>query len=196
VEQTRSCFSSVSAEPLAVVEQECAVGLPLQPRTIRTSNQSQIEYFSRQQEALALPFDLHSRARARLEPERMNRMAASDPRDNHSLFERLSREGDVEGLVELYAEDATYVAGPDQVLEGREQIRAALQSMIDMGYETRLELTGLVEAGDVVLEKSRWTTRVPDENGKMVEATGLSTVVLRRQKDGLWRMVIDDPGLG
>lgn len=123
-------------------------------------------------------------------------MAALNPRDNHSLFERLAKEGDVEGLVELYAEDAVYVASAEQVLEGRDQIRTALQAMVDMGFETRLELTGLVEAGDVVLEKSRWTTSVPGEDGKPVETTGLSTVVLRRQADDCWRMVIDDPGLG
>ncbi|MBW2425619.1 MAG: SgcJ/EcaC family oxidoreductase [Deltaproteobacteria bacterium] len=123
-------------------------------------------------------------------------MAVSDPRENHSLFERLSKEGDVDGLVELYAEDAVYVAGPDQRLEGREQIRVALQAMIDAGYETRLELIGLVEAGDIVLEKSRWTTLGPGAEGEKEETTGLSTVVLRRQTDGCWRMVIDDPGLG
>ena len=60
---------------------------------------------------------------------------------------------------------------------------------------SRLELIGLVEVGDVVLEKSRWTTRGPGEDGKTEESTGLSTVVLRRQPDGCWRMIIDDPGL-
>jgi len=123
-------------------------------------------------------------------------MPAANPRDNHSLFERLSREGDVDGLVDLYTEDATYIASPDQRLEGRDQIRIALQAMIDMGYETRLELTGLVEAGDIVLEKSRWTTRITGDDGKVEESTGLSTVVLKRQPGGDWRILIDDPGLG
>ena len=123
-------------------------------------------------------------------------MAVTDPRDNHSLFERLSKEGDVEGLVELYTEDARYVAGPDQHLRGRDEIRTALQAMVDAGYQTRLDLTGLVVAGDVALEKSRWTTELPGENGAMVETTGLSTVVLRRESDGCWRILVDDPGLG
>ncbi len=123
-------------------------------------------------------------------------MPAMKARDNHSLFERLAKEGDVDGLLDLYTDDAVYVASSDQTLEGHEQIRPALQAMIDMGYETRLELTGLVEAGDIVLEKSRWTTRITGDDGKVEETTGLSTVVLKRQPDGSWRILIDDPGLG
>ncbi len=123
-------------------------------------------------------------------------MPAMKARDNHSLFERLAKEGDVDGLLDLYTDDAVYVASPDLRLEGHEQIRPALQAMIDMGYETRLELTGLVAAGDIVLEKSRWTTRITGDDGKVEETTGLSTVVLKRQPDGSWRILIDDPGLG
>ena len=68
--------------------------------------------------------------------------------------------------------------------------------MIDLGIETRLELIELVETGDVALEKTRWTSRIPAQDGTTTESTGLSTVVLRRQPDGQWLMAIDDPGLG
>jgi uncharacterized protein (TIGR02246 family) len=124
-------------------------------------------------------------------------MAASDPRDNHGIFEKLASAGDVEGLLQLYEEDAAYVAGPgkDMLLRGHEQIGAALRAMIEAGYETKLELIHLVEVGDVAFEKSRWTTRLPAEDGTISEITGISTVVLRRQADGSWRMVVDDPGI-
>lgn len=122
-------------------------------------------------------------------------MAVSNARDNHSVFEKLSSQGDVDGLIEMYDDRATYVASPDQVLEGHAEIRTALQAMVDMGYETRLELVGLVESGDVALEKSRWTTRIKAEDGTTTESSGLSTVVLKRHPDGCWRIVIDDPGL-
>ena len=123
-------------------------------------------------------------------------MAASDPRDNHGLFEKLSSQGDVDGLLELYEENAVYVASAENLLRGRSELRTALQMMVDLGIETRLELVGLVEVGDVALEKTRWTSRIPAEDGTTTETTGLSTVVLRRQQDGRWLMAIDDPGLG
>ena len=53
----------------------------------------------------------------------------------------------------------------------------------------------LVELGDLVLERTRWTSTTPTGDGRTVEMSGNSTVVLRRQPDGGWRMIIDDPGL-
>ena len=61
--------------------------------------------------------------------------------------------------------------------------------------KNRLELLSLTQNGDTALERTRWTLAFTGEDGKSTEASGLSTVVLRRQSDGSWRMIIDDPGL-
>jgi uncharacterized protein (TIGR02246 family) len=122
-------------------------------------------------------------------------MAASDPRENHKLFQDRWNQSDVDGLVELYEEGAVYVASAEQVLTGRAEIRKMLEEMTALGIENQLELLLLTESGDVALEKTRWTMRIPGGDGETVEQSGLSTVVLRRQPDGAWRMVVDDPGL-
>jgi uncharacterized protein (TIGR02246 family) len=121
-------------------------------------------------------------------------MGVSDPRDNHRSFERLWNEGDVDGLVDLYDEAAAYVAGADQILRGHEEIRAMLEESTAMGTN-RLELIALTENGDSALERTRWTMTFEAEDGSSTEHSGLSTVVLRRQADRSWRMLIDDPGL-
>jgi uncharacterized protein (TIGR02246 family) len=123
-------------------------------------------------------------------------MAASTPGENHQLFEKLANAGDVEGLLDLYEEDAIYVPTRGQRLQGREQIREVLTAMTASGHPTRLELLELVEIGDVALERTRWTIEAPGEDGKPATVSGNSTVVLCRQTDGSWRMRIDDPGLG
>jgi len=121
-------------------------------------------------------------------------MAASKPGESHRLYERLWNDRDVEGLVELYEGDAVVVQAGGQHLRGFEQIRAALPALTEV--ETRLELIDLVEVGDLALERCRWTIEVAGADGKAVAATGESIAVLRRQPDGCWRIVIDDPGLG
>lgn len=122
-------------------------------------------------------------------------MPNTDPRANHGVFERLSAAGDVDGLLELYEENAVYVASAESVLRGRDAIRGALQMMVDMGFETKLELVSLVEVGELALEKSRWTTQIPAEDGTTTQTTGISTVILRRQPAGHWLIVVDNPGL-
>jgi uncharacterized protein (TIGR02246 family) len=122
-------------------------------------------------------------------------MAVSDPHENHRTFERCWNARDVDGLLALYDENAVYVASAEKRLTGHAEIREMLEQMTALGIENKLELLSLTQSGDIALEKTRWTMQFPGEDGKSVEQTGLSTVVLLRQADTRWRMVIDDPGL-
>ena len=121
-------------------------------------------------------------------------MGVFDPQYNHRSFERLWNERDVDGLVDLYDEAASYVASSEQVLTGHDEIRTMLEESTTMG-QNRLELLALTQNGDIALERTRWTMTFTGEDGESTEHSGLSTVVLRRQADGSWRMIIDDPGL-
>ena len=122
-------------------------------------------------------------------------MAASDPRDNHRLFQDAWNAQDVDGLLELYDEAAVYVASAQEQLSGHAAIRKMLEEITALGAETRLELLSLTRCGDTALEKTRWTMRFPSEDAEPVEQSGFSTVVLRRRPDGKWHMLIDDPGV-
>ena len=117
-------------------------------------------------------------------------MAVSDPGENHRIFEAFSNEGNVEGLLSCYVEDAVFVAARGQYLKGHAQIRPVLQAMADSGMQIRLELIELVEHGEIALERARCTIEGSDSE------PNFSTVVLQRGSDAQWRILIDDPGLG
>ena len=122
-------------------------------------------------------------------------MSVDDPRKNHETFARLWNAADVDGLLELYEEGAVYLPVAGQALVGHAQIRPVLEMATGAGIQNELELLNLVELGDLALERTRWTTTTPTGDGETETATGLSTVVLRRQPGGGWKMIIDDPGL-
>jgi uncharacterized protein (TIGR02246 family) len=123
-------------------------------------------------------------------------MGVRDPEQNHAVFERAVNAGDAGALAELYEPEAVYVAGPGQRVVGRNAIRAALAGWLATKPRLRLELTGLAVAGELALERTRWTVVMPGPDGKPAESSGASCVVLRRQGDGTWQMAIDDPGIG
>jgi ketosteroid isomerase-like protein len=50
-----------------------------------------------------------------------------------------------------------------------------------------------VEAGDVALVVNRWSLRGTEPDGAPVEMRGSSADVLRRQADGTWLVLVDDP---
>jgi uncharacterized protein (TIGR02246 family) len=117
-------------------------------------------------------------------------MAVPDPSENHRVFEAFSNQGDVEGLLSCYAEDAVFVAARGRHLKGHAQIRPVLQAMVDSGMQIRLELVELVRHGEIALERARCTIEGSDTEPNS------STVVLQRGTDAQWRILIDDPGLG
>ena len=117
-------------------------------------------------------------------------MAVSDPGENHRAFEAFFNQGNVEGLLSCYAEDAVFVAARGQYLKGHAQIRPVLQAMVDSGLRMKLELIELVELGEIALERALCTIEGSDAEPNS------STVVLQRGPDAQWRILIDDPGLG
>ncbi|MQY42690.1 DUF4440 domain-containing protein [Epibacterium sp. SM1969] len=51
----------------------------------------------------------------------------------------------------------------------------------------------VITVGDLSLHIAPWVMQAKTPDGELVEQSGLSVAVLRRQQDGSWRMVIDNP---
>jgi uncharacterized protein (TIGR02246 family) len=105
--------------------------------------------------------------------------------------ERLNQ-GDVEGALALYEPDATFVVEPGTIVSGRDQIRQALERFAALRPTLTGEIQGVREGGEIALVLNRWHLDGSGPDGP-VEMSGTSADVLRRQPDGGWRVVIDDP---
>ena len=115
-------------------------------------------------------------------------MPAHKPEEIHALFLDAFNRGHVEALAALYEPGAVLVTGSGNVT-GHEAIRGAYRRMLAGGARMELETRSAIESGDglAVLHAS-WTYH------RAGTATpGLSTEVVRRQPDGSWRFVIDEP---
>jgi uncharacterized protein (TIGR02246 family) len=105
--------------------------------------------------------------------------------------DRLNR-GDVEGALELYEPEATFVPEPGTTVSGREGIREALERFAALKPKLTGEIQAVREGGDVALVLNRWHLDGQGPEGP-VQMSGTSADVLRRQQDGSWRVLIDDP---
>ena len=77
--------------------------------------------------------------------------------------------------------------------EATHQWRKALTGFIALKPTLTMEARELVQTGDLALYLSRWNLRGTGPDGKEVRMNGSSTDVLRRQSDGRWLIVIDNP---
>jgi len=123
-------------------------------------------------------------------------MAARRAEEVDQLFAQAFAAGDLEALVALYEPDAALVSQPGQIVRGRTAIREALQGLLTLCGEFRLEVKGVVETGELALVRSNWSLSGAGPGGCLVDLSGRAVEVVRRQPDGTWLYVIDNPFAG
>lgn len=117
-------------------------------------------------------------------------MGADAPAELHILFAKHYNAGDLDGLMSLYEENASLVAAPGIAVSGTDAIREALASMVAL--KGTIEFVGegtSYESGDLVLTHGTWVMTAEG----MDEIRATTAEVARRQADGTWQYVIDNP---
>ena len=99
----------------------------------------------------------------------------------------------LERAVAVYESDAVLVVQPGQFARGSAEIRDALGGFIALKAVLRSEAQEVIEAGDIALYIARWSLTGTDPAGNAVAMAGESADVLRRQRDGRWLIVLDNP---
>jgi|SRR5215469_7089268 len=115
-------------------------------------------------------------------------MSAQRPQDIHHRFVEAFNRGDVEALVSLYEAGSVLALRRGEAI-GHEAIREAYEKIVHDGANMELETRAVVESTDgLALLHARWKYHRERE-----VITGLSTEVVRRQPDGTWLFVLDEP---
>jgi ketosteroid isomerase-like protein len=112
-----------------------------------------------------------------------------DPVSVHAAVESAFNDGDVDALVTLYEPDARIVRDDGTAAVGLDEIRAVWADLVALGGRVRMKTRYAVESGDIALLSNEWTLEL---EGNPV-ASAVTAEVARRQDDGTWRYVIDNP---
>lgn len=111
------------------------------------------------------------------------RERAAQPEDLGRFFIERANAGDVDGLVALYESDAVLAFPPGQVTTGSQAIRQVFEQMVAGKPTFKGESQPTLRSGDLALTSMRL------DNG------GITVEVARRQPDGTWLWVIDQPNV-
>ena len=101
--------------------------------------------------------------------------------------------GDLESLMPLYESDAAFAAEPGSLAHGASGVSEALTGFISMNGELDIEVTRVLEVDDLALVLGEWSFTGTGPDGEPVQLAARNADVLRRQSDGSWRFVIDNP---
>jgi ketosteroid isomerase-like protein len=111
--------------------------------------------------------------------------------DLHERVQTLMNEGDVDGLVALYEPDARMLRDDGTVAEGQAAIRDIWAGLVALGGQISMTTRYAVESGDTALLSNTWTFEVQGQSFSDTAAE-----VARRQADGTWLYLIDNPYAG
>jgi uncharacterized protein (TIGR02246 family) len=101
--------------------------------------------------------------------------------------------GNLDSLMSLYESEAAFATQPGSLAPGAPGIREALTGFISMNGKLDLEVTRVLEADDLALVIGVWSFNGTGPDGEPVHLAASNADVLRRQTDGSWRFVIDNP---
>ena len=113
---------------------------------------------------------------------------ATTPTQLHDAVRDGINTGSVDALVGLYEPDAVFMAEDGSLTAGEQAIRAAYELLVSYGGTITLATRYCLENGDLALMSNQYTFSMPG-----YETTWITSELARRQPDGTWRYVIDNP---
>ena len=105
--------------------------------------------------------------------------------------------GNIEEAMALYEPDASFCAEPGHIVTGTDAIRKVMSDFISTNPKLTIEVPIVVQSGDTALLHSKWSMSGTGPDGNPVDMSGEGVEVVRRQSDGTWKFIIDNPwGVG
>jgi uncharacterized protein (TIGR02246 family) len=119
---------------------------------------------------------------------------ARTPEALHVIIEDAFNRGDLDAFADAYEDDAVLVVPPDgRSVQGRDDIRAAAAPLFALRPHMTIVVDRELEADGLSLTHAHWSLTRTDPNGEPTDTHGRGTLVARRQPDGNWKIVLDNP---
>jgi ketosteroid isomerase-like protein len=121
-------------------------------------------------------------------------MQVITPENMPKHFAEAFNSEDIDALLSLYESEATMVVSSSaRVVKGISAIRSALEEFLMLRGKIILEPTYCIQTAELALLQAKWQLTGTSPDGQSVSLEGNSVEVYRRQPDGRWLYIIDNP---
>lgn len=114
-------------------------------------------------------------------------MPARSPQQLDDLFAEAISRGELDAVLALYEPGAVLPNQAGELRTGTDAIRQELAPLAAMKPDMKTRTTKVIETGDIAVVYTQWSMTTP------AQMSGRAVEVSRRQPDGTWLLVIDDP---
>lgn len=99
----------------------------------------------------------------------------------------------MDGILSTYEDRATIMFQPGEATFGRDKFAEQFQGFFAAEPNFQFENHQVIVNDDIAVHTTPWTMTGKTPDGQEIAQSGLSIAVLRRQDDGSWLMIIDNP---
>jgi uncharacterized protein (TIGR02246 family) len=125
--------------------------------------------------------------------ERVDQMSTATPEQVLDAIVDAINTRNRDAVLPLYESEAAFATEPGSLAHGAGGVREALNGFISMKGKLDLEVTRVLEVDDLALVVGVWSFDGTGPEGEPIRLEARNADVLRRQADGTWRFVIDNP---
>jgi uncharacterized protein (TIGR02246 family) len=120
-------------------------------------------------------------------------MTARNPLEAVELLDEAFNRGDIDAVLDFYEDGAVMVVEPGRLAAGKNEIRAVYEWIFaNIKGVAKQEKTHVIETGGIALFTSKWNFSGTTLNGESVSRESFASVILRKSRDGEWRVVVDN----
>lgn len=113
------------------------------------------------------------------------------PEDTVAAVIHCLQSQDLPGLLALYEPDAIFIPAADQRAEGHAALTEAFRATFALNPVVEAQPKEVLLNRDLAWVANAWRLRGTAPDGTVIDQSGRSSVVMRRQADGTWRIAID-----
>jgi ketosteroid isomerase-like protein len=100
---------------------------------------------------------------------------------------------DIAGVLASYEKNAAVMFEPAKQVNDQAEVKKVFEELFQLNPKFDYSGHEVYIANDLALHIAPWTMRGNAPDGSVIEQSGLSVAVLRKQIDGNWLMVLDNP---
>jgi ketosteroid isomerase-like protein len=127
------------------------------------------------------------------EVERRNRVREEqDPSYVHRKYLKAFTARDIDATVECYESQARFVSNSDRSARSDAELREVYRAIFSDNLRMKFYIRKVIPAGgNLALVILDWTSKAFSATGEAKLSFGTAIDIVRRQRDGTWRLVLD-----
>ncbi|PQA93981.1 hypothetical protein B0A69_10315 [Chryseobacterium shigense] len=104
--------------------------------------------------------------------------------------------GDLNGALGCFDKDAVYIERDGLEIKGLENIQKPLEHLCNWKPDIQGNKHKLTIVGDLAVWVDKWTLKATSPDGNFIEMDGATTCMMKRNEEGIWLWLVDNPFAG